>query len=206
MNEEWYILPLVRQWVSRIAVGARYALWAMAILAVVELVCYLGGVILVGVAAGLVSQVLVWVCTLLLALLMPWCHMVLLAERGVELMRYLAWLNVFFAGGLVLCFGYTLATSDLLMVNQGYWPALVSLLTFCIMLVNVVKMAAAPVHVQVRLVVVPLVILVIYVIDSQGFVLLSCLFKLVLAWMLTSPLRWLASAAPAIIALPPKED
>lgn len=206
MNEEWYILPLVRQWVSRIAVGARYALWAMAILAVVELVCYLGGVILVGVAAGLVSQVLVWVCTLLLALLMPWCHMVLLAERGVELTRYLAWLNVFFAGGLVLCFGYTLATSDLLMVNQGYWPALVSLLTFCIMLVNVVKMAAAPVHVQVRLVVVPLVILVIYVIDSQGFVLLSCLFKLVLAWMLTSPLRWLASAAPAIIALPPKED
>ena len=71
-------------------------------------------------------------------------------------------------------------------------------------LINLPRMAAAPWQLQVKLVLLPLLLLLVLFFDIPGLVLACAGLKLLTAFTASNPLRQLAAAAPRIISLPPR--
>ncbi|MBR5889634.1 MAG: hypothetical protein IKY92_06295 [Akkermansia sp.] len=199
---EYPILPAVRQLVSRLAAAARYALLACAVLAVVEpllLVLYLP---LGGIACGLVSSFLLQVAVVLVVLVAVWCHVVLLAGRGNVITRWMLAACSCLAPIAPVSWVYTLFSGELLLYRQGELILILCIVLLLAAALNIPRMAAARWQLQLRVLLLPLLLLLVLCCDVPGLVLPCAALKVLATWVAASPLRMLQSVAPRIIAMP----
>ncbi|MBR1981607.1 MAG: hypothetical protein IKA23_02525 [Akkermansia sp.] len=202
---EYHILPQVKKTVGRCAAGARYVLWGCAVLALAELVLLPLRMPLAGILCGMVSGFLFALGVALVAVLVAWCHSVLLAGRGVVVTRWLVRIGAGLAPLLPLCWGYTLLSGGLLLYRQAELPLILGVIMLGAAVANIPRMAAAPWQLQVRVVALPLLLLLIYCTDVPGLLVFCAVFKLLAAWVAAAPLRLLADFAPRIISMPETE-
>ena len=201
---EYHILPVVRLWIARLSAVTRYTLVACAISALLEPLLLIAHLPLPGIACGLVSTVFLYTGICLLMLLTAWSHTVLLAERGNVITRWLAWVGAILAPLAPAGWIYTFFSGKLLLYRQGELPFILTTLLFLTALINLPRMAAAPWQLQVKLVLLPLLLLLVLFFDIPGLVLACAGLKLLTAFTASNPLRQLAAAAPRIISLPPR--
>lgn len=209
-RDEYLIFPAVKRAVARVAKATAWGLVGVALL-------WLAGLLIVVVSLALCDSVSVgaWdaaclalvTCLreLLLSLLLPclflqalWCHLVLLAGRGLFITRWLLAALFFFAFLHTVCHVYVLATGELLLVNQFLLPALLYSVLPCVFVLNWFHMAAAPLRLRVLLLLFLLTLMGQYILNGSVLLLLLPAF----GWV---PLRALAQIAPLIVSLPPKE-
>lgn len=201
---EYHILPVVRLWIARLSTATRYTLVACAVSALLEPLLLIAHLPLPGIACGLISTVFLYTGICLLMLLAAWSHTVLLAERGNVITRWLAWVGALLSPLAPICWGYTLFSGKLLLYRQGELPYILSTLLLVTALINLPRMAAAPWQLQVKLVLLPFLLLLVLITDIPGLVLACAGLKLLTAFTASNPLRQLAAAAPRIISLPPR--
>lgn len=201
---EYHILPVVRLWIARLSTATRYTLVACAVSALLEPLLLIAHLPLPGIACGLISTVFLYTGICLLMLLTAWSHTVLLAERGNVITRWLAWVGAILAPLAPAGWIYTFFSGKLLLYRQGELPFILTSLLFLTALINLPRMAAAPWQLQVKLVLLPLLLLLVLFFDIPGLVLACAGLKLLTAFTASNPLRQLAAAAPRIISLPPR--
>lgn len=202
---EYHLLPIVRQSVAWLACAARYLLVACAALAGAELLLLLLHQPLCGIACGLASAFLLLLCIALVVLLAMWSHAVLLAEQGAFFSRWLLRLCAILAPVAPLSWGYTMVTGKLLLYRQAELPLILCVVLLLAALLNIPNMAAANWKLQVRVAVLPLLLLVVLGFDTPGFIIIALVAKGLAAWVGGRLLRELQSVAPRIISMPEKE-
>lgn len=200
---EYHILPVVRQWVARLSTATRYTLIACAALALLEPLLLIARLPLPGIACGMLSTVFLYTGISLLVILTAWSHTVLLAGRGNVITRWLVWVGALLSPLAPICWVYTLINGKLLLYRQGELPVILATLLLVTSLINLPRMAAAPWQLQVKLVLLPLLLLLVLITDIPGLVLVCAGLKLLTAFVGGNPLRQLTAAAPRIISLPP---
>ncbi len=201
---EYHILPVVRLWIARLSTATRHTLVACAVFALLEPLLLIAHLPLPGIACGLLSTVFLYTGISLLVILAAWSHTVLLAERGNVITRWLAWVGAILAPLAPAGWIYTFFSGKLLLYRQGELPFILTTLLFLTALINLPRMAAAPWQLQVKLVLLPLLLLLVLFFDIPGLVLACAGLKLLTAFTARNPLRQLAAAAPRIISLPPR--
>lgn len=203
---EYHILPAVRQLAARLARTARFTLLLCALTALAEPLLLVSHLLLPGIACGMVSTFLLYVSLSLLVILTAWCHSVLLAGRGLTITRWLVWTGAILSPLAPVCYAYSLCCGRLLLYRQAELPFILVLLLLLTALANLPRMAAAPWHTQLRLVLLPLLLLLVLCTDAPGLILACTALKLLSFLAASTPLRELATAAPRIISLPPTGD
>ncbi len=202
---EYHLLPFVKRTVAVLASTTRYTLTACAVLALAELALLPLRFPVAAILCGLISSFLLPLGTALLAVLVAWCHAVLLAGQGMLLSRWLVRVGAVLAFFVPICWGYSYMTGRLLLYRQAELPLILGLLILGAALCNIPKMAAAPWQLQVRVVVLPLLLLAAYCFDVPGGLVFCSVAKILAAWVAAQPLRLLASYAPRIISMPEKD-
>ena len=202
---EYHLLPVVKRCAGHLATALRWVLVACALLAVAELVLLPLHQVLAGILCGIVSSFLLQLGLCLLVVLAAWCHAVLLAEQGTVVTRWLLRVGAILSPLAPICWAYTLFSGELLLYRQAELPLILGVLLLVAALVNIPRMAAARWHLQLRVVVLPLLLLLVQLCDVPGLLWICAVFKLLAAWLAFSPLRLLASLAPRIISMPDKE-
>lgn len=200
---EYLILPAVRNTAARLATGTRYCLYACAGLALAEPLFLLSYQPMAGITCGLLSTLLLHVVFTLLTILAVWCHIVLLAERGSVITRWIVSVAAILAPLSPVCWVYTLCCGKLLLYRQAELPAILGVVLLLVAVVNIPRMAAAKWQLIARITVLPLLLLLIVGADAPGLVLACAALKLLAAFLASNPLHQLAAAAPRIISLPP---
>lgn len=202
MAIEYHLLPPVKTTVAHAATVLRYVLTVCAALALAELVLLPLHMPLAGIACGLVSAFLLQLALALLVLLAAWCQPVLLAGQGNFVARWLVRVGALLAPLAPVCWLYSMLSGELLLYRQAELPLILGVLLVVAAVVNVLRMAAAPWKLQLRIVALPVLLLVALVCDAPGVLLYGAVFKLLAAWVAAGPLHKLAAVAPRIIAMP----
>ena len=199
---EYHILPVVKWSAGHLATALRWVLVACALFTVAELVLLPLHQVLAGILCGMVSSFLMQLGLCLLVVLAAWCHAVLLAEQGSVVTRWLLRVGAILAPLAPICWVYTLFAGELLLYRQAELPLILVVLLLLAALVNIPRMAAARWHLQLRVVVLPLLLLLAQVSDAPTLLWACAACKLLAAWLAFSPLRQLASLASRIISMP----
>ena len=199
---EYHILPAVRQVVAWLAAAARWVLVACAVLALAEPVLLLLRLPLGGIACGLVSAFLLQLAVALVVLVATWGHAVLLAGQGNVVTRWLLRVCAVLAPVAPFSWVYTLMSGELLLYRQSELSLFLCVVLLLAALLNIPRMAAARWQLQLRVAVVPLVLLLALCCDVPGLVLPCVVLKVLGAWLAVVPLRGLQSMAPRIISMP----
>lgn len=199
---EYPILPAVRRLVTILAAAARYSLAGCAVLALAEPVLLVLRVPLGGIACGLASAFLLQLAVALVVLVSAWCHVVLLAGQGNVVTRWMLGLAAMLTPVGPVSWVYTLLSGELLLYRQGELSLVMCVALLMAALLNIPRMAAARWQLQLRVVVVPLVLLLVLCCDVPGLVLPCLVLKVLAAWLAAAPLRALQSVAPRIISMP----
>lgn len=202
---EYHILPVVRQWVARLSTATRHTLVACAVLGLLEPLLLMAHLPLPGIACGLLSTVFLHAGICLLVILAAWSHTVLLAGRGNIITRWLVWVGALLAPLAPVSWIYTLFSGKLLLYRQAELSLILATLLFLTALTNLPRMAAAPWRLQLRLILLPILLLLVLSADIPGLVPACAGLKLLAALAASGPLRQLAAAAPRIISLPPRD-
>lgn len=200
-RDEYLIFPVVKRAVAvlaKVTLGLYIAaalMWLVG-LGVLCTAPYDGAALfLMAVGLGKVLSALAVPCLYVLAL---WCHHVLLAGRGMAVTRWLLLFLLFFAFLHPACASYTLATGQLLLVNQALLPAVLYTVLPCVFLFNLGLMAALPLRYRMLLMCFLLSLLGQYIMQGSFLILLTPCFAFV-------PLRLLARYAPQIVGLPQRK-
>ena len=202
---EYPILPAVRRLVAILAAAARYALVACAWLALAEPLLFMLYLPLGGIACGMASSFLLQVAVALVVLVATWGHMVLLAGQGIVVTRWMLVACAWLAPVSPVCWVYTLFSGKLLLYRQEELPFILCVVLLLAVLLNIPRMAAARWQLQLRVALVPLLLLLVLCCDVPGMVLPCLVFKVLSAWLAAAPLRGLQSAAPRIISMPERD-
>lgn len=205
-NDEFLILPGVKNTVGRLAALARTGLILCAVLSVAEILCFSYLYLQSGIFCGILSSFILNLELTALSLLVIWCHDTLLPERGYGFTRLLSYLAFFFAATWFVCGIYSTFTGKTLLLNQGLLPFISCILLFFIHLTNLPNMAAASRSLKIQLSIFPLLMMLIFLCDQPGGILIAAIGKLALLLLLARPLRQLADIAPRIISMPQKEE
>lgn len=203
---EYPVLPVVRQIVAKLATAARYILIASAGLGLAEPALLLLYQPLVAIVCGMISTLLLHVGLALVVILAIWCHLVLLAGGGAFITRWLLAACAMLAPLSPICWIFTLFSGRLLLYRQGELPLLLCLVLLFSAIMNLPRMAAAPRKLQACVIALPVLLLLAFCTNAPGFIIICLVFKLLAALLARKPLRLLASAAPRIISLPPKDN
>ena len=202
---EYHILPPVKNAIGKCAAVARLVLWGCALLALAELVLLPLRLPLAAILSGMVSGAMLALGIALVAVLTAWGHTVLLAGRGWMLSRWMLNIGALLSPLLPICWLYTICLGEPLLYRQGELPLILAVLMLFAALVNIPRMAAAPWQLQVRVVLLPFMLLLAYCCDVPGLLVGSVVFKLLAAWVASTPLHQLADFAPRIISMPEKD-
>lgn len=205
-NEDFLILPAVRNAVGASARIALIGLMLSAVLGVAEILLLSSGILRVGIICGMTGSIILALEAGILSLLAAWCHRVLLFQRGYFLTACLAGTVIILSLAWPTCLIYSLLTGKLLLINQGVLPILIYPTLLLMHLFNLPNMAAASPGLKVRLGIFPLLLLLIYLFDQSGGLLFASIGKLMLWVLLAGPLRQLADLAPRVISMPEKSD
>lgn len=204
-RDEWLILPMVRQAVSKLAACAAWLSIIMAVTALIELLLLVSGVPL-GVVFGFISHL----CGVLLlvsgVLLLPWCLVVLTAHRGGQITRTLALFAALFAVLHALCEALLWVGGISLLPQQGVLPLLLVFVSVCVIFLNWGNLEAASPVLRVRLMGGFLFYLFALISDTPDVFMLGAVFKIACCWAVFRPLRCLSDMAVRVIGLPPVEE
>lgn len=204
-RDEWLILPVVRGWVGRMAAACAWLAAGYAVSAAAEIAAGVAG-FSVSVLFGLLTQAAGQLFFLLYLPLALWCHIVLLAGRGLLLTRGMLLFCLLMAFVHLACLLFTLCTGETLLVQQGLLPLLLTVLLQLGGIFNWGRMAAAPLLLKLRGMAAPLLWLCAYVTDAPETLPAAVFFKALLCLCVFVPLRRLAYYAPLIVSLPPLES
>ncbi len=130
-----------------------------------------------------------------LGLLLPWCHIVLLARRGAKMSLY--------ASLLVLPI---VALNLLTIVNfelRGLLSSSVLSIIFLCSIINQGKMAAAPLRMRIAIFALPILLILYFAFAEAGAILISLPLAIAIAVCGYPLLRQLSKNAPYIAGLPP---
>lgn len=199
---EYHLLPVIRAAVSRLSTGARYSLAGCAALALAELLLLLLRLPLPGILCGMGSTFMLSVSLALLTIAAMWGHTVLLAGQGVFITRWLLRVCAILAPVAPVSWLVLIITGAPLLYRQAEIPFMLAGLLLAAATVNIPRMAAAPWQLQLRIVLVPVLLLVVLVCDLPGMLLPCIAAKILVWWVAAKPLRLLAWAAPRIISMP----
>lgn len=202
---EYHLLPVVKRTVGVLAQLCCYTLVASAALSLAELLLLPLHLAVPGILCGMISAALLPLGVALLAVLAAWGHAVLLAGQGMGLTRWLVRLAALLAPLVPVCWVYTMAFNQLLLYRQSELPLILGCILLVAAVLNIPRMAAASVGLQVRVVALPLLLLAAYCTDAPGLLVFCAVFKLLAAWCGAALLRMLASFAPRIISMPEKD-
>lgn len=205
-NEDFLILPAVKGTIGSLARITLIGLMLSAVLSVAEIWLLSSGNLRIGIICGVAGSLLLAFEAVFLSLLAAWCHRVLLFQRGYLLTGCLAYACIMLSMAWPICRAYSLLTDKLLLVNQGLLPMLTCVFLLLIHLFNLPNMAVASLWLKIRLGIFPLLMLLVYICDQPGLILMACIGKLILWIILAGPLRQLADIAPCIISMPPTEE
>lgn len=204
MKDDFYIYPAVKKAASYIASACGWILIICCVLSVLEIALAMGGLLGAAIAFGAVSQLLFFVQLSMLGLLTLWCHTVLLGDRGTAISHFLCLLSIPFILLLPITQVYALVTHESLITNQEIYPFIICLILLLTALLNIPKMAAAPLLLKLRIVFFPFFLLGIAVTDFPGLLPIALAFKLGAAALAAGPLFQLANLAPRLVSMPEK--
>ena len=205
-NNEFLILPGVKNTVGKLSALARTGLVLCAVAGVAEILCFSHDLPTVGIICGILSSFILNLELTALSLLCIWCHDTLLPERGYGFTRFLGYLAFFFAAAWFVCGIYSTFTGKTLLLNQGLLPFISCIQLFFIHLTNLPNMEAASRPLKIRLSIFPPLMMLIFLCDQPGGILIATIGKLTLLLLLAHPLRQLADIAPRVISMPQKEE
>lgn len=207
MDPELLIHPAAKRAVSVVSYLGLATAFVTAAAAALELVAAEAGAVGLSLAGGIVGELALALLTSLSALLAPWCHLVLLAERGVPETRLIALLN---AAAAFLLAVLTLAglVSGRLYVHpwQLDLPVICAAALGSVIVFNLPNMRAANRRLRAALVLIPVLILAAYVTNVPQLVLWNDVCKIALGTTAVPVLQKLARCAPLITSLPAQKS
>lgn len=201
-QDEYLLFPMVRNAVAHMANTAAWMAVLAAALAVAELALLVIGLpigLLCGAASALCAAFLLGI----VGLLLPWCQIVLFAERGYSLTRYLFLFLGFFTLCHVVCTLYQMLASVPLLPQQWQLPLILPPLLLITAGANWNKTAALPTKTHIRIAMSFLFYTLAMICDIPAMLPVCLIFKIICAVLAFRPLRQLAALAPRVIDLPP---
>lgn len=203
MNRERLIAPDVLRLVSRTAGAGQLAALLIPVLCLAEPAAWFAGFPGVSMIIGCISDALCLALLALISMLCPWCHEVLVAERGSPVTRFLSLLTGLFGLFLLLDTIYSAFTQYDLLTNRDLATLGLSLGLSFTVIININNIAAAPLWLRLSLAVAGVCYIgCVLCIGIIPLLLPFTLLKLVSALLLAKPLAILRRNAPRIASLP----
>lgn len=206
MNAEVLIYPVVRALVAKLAaLGAGVAL-ACALTAAGELILAPLGHPEAALFAGSLSELFMSLFLALIMWLALWCHMVLLAGRGMELTRYFLLVAAVLSLLMPVCSGYLMFAGEPLLLRQADLPLICTLLLAICVYLNLPRGVAAG-WIRLSLLSVFAAASLLYALSNvQAFVWINDLLKILACGAIWHPLRELSRYTQRVVALPPLDE
>lgn len=206
MNDSVYIYPIVKKTIAALAATGGWLLIICLILAVMEIVLAMGGFIENAINCGSAAQFLFFILLSILGILTLWSHSVLLGDRGVIVSHFFCIIGIPFIILLPITQAYSIITNDELIENQAFFPYFVCVIILQAAILNIPKMAAAPLSLRWRIALFPLMILGVAITDFPGLLPIALLFKIGATALGSGLLFRLSGYAPRIINMPEKHQ
>ncbi len=204
MTVELLIYPMVRECVARIAAVSAGVAMCCAVSATGELVLAPFSVP-AALFVGSVSEVLMSILLTMLAWVAWWCHVVLLAGRGMELTRYAMLPVAVLSSLLPVCTFYAHMTGVYLLLHQADLPCICTALLLLCIILNLPRAKAAGVGMLVLIVLFGVSSLLYALTNVAALVWLSDICKSIACVAIYVPLRKLSRYARLVVSLPPVE-
>lgn len=203
MTLEVLIYPALRALVSKLsALSASLAL-VCAVTAAGELVLAPMGELEAALFSGSLSELCMSLLLAVVLWIALWCHLVLLAGRGMEWTRYMLLVAATLGLLMPVCVVYMALMGEPLLLRQAELPLICSfLLAFCVYL-NWPRGVAAGRTVLILLSVFVTAAFLYALTNEPILVWVSNLLKIVACAAIYYPLRALQRYAPRVVALPP---
>lgn len=206
MKRDWQILPGVKRLVTALAWGGvGMAVITMAGSALELLVALFGG----GAAAlafGLTAQISMIYLICICCCLMPWCHDVLLAGRGLFETRLIAQLGSIAALLLAVLNTAGLGSGHYLHPWQPHLPCVCAAALAVVLITNLPNMGAAGRLHRIAIILLPLSMLGSYVTNTPELFVWNDLCNITCGALAMGHLRRLGQSAPYIDGMPPTRE
>lgn len=206
MKDELLIYPIVRAFVAKLAGMAAGLATATAVCALGELLLAPMGFIGVALFAGSLSELFMSLLLAIVAWVALWCHLVLLAGRGIEWTRYGVLMVAVLSLLMPVCTAYLMLTGKPLLLRQADLPLIcTAFLALCVLLNLPRGVAAGRLHLALISVFAGMALLY-GLTNLPEMVWVNDLCKIVACGAVWYPLRALSCYACCVVALPPLED
>lgn len=204
-KDEWYIYPLIRKTVGKLASACAVMLLLSALSAATELLLLNSGALLPGLVCGLCSELMFALALCGWCLLHAWGHRVLLACGGVPGTWFLSHLAAIFSIIMAGCAVYSTLSGQPTELNYPAIPLLICPLLLIDIAVNFNNMAALSLGRRLLLPLVVIAVLGVTLTAHPALLVINIALKIALAATAAPLLRSLAQLAPQIISLPETE-
>lgn len=203
MTPEVLIYPAVRALVAKLAGFAAGVALACALAAAGELILAPLGCVGSALFVGSLSELLMSLFLMVVVWLALWCHMVLLAGRGMEFTRYLLLVGAVLALLMPVCTAYQILVGEFLLLRQDDLPVIVTLLLALSVYLNLPRGVAAGWGKLSAISVFAAAALLYALTNVQALVWVNDVLKIVACGTMWYPLRGLSRYALRVVALPP---
>lgn len=201
-DSSFTILPGVKNGIGHLARACRYIMIFCAVSSLLEFILLHIGFLVGGLISGVLSQISLSFVFCILGLLIAWSHVVLLAEQGWMITRYLSICLALFAILCPICDIWLYLTTTPLLINQALLaPALCVAWLICL-ICNLGFMAAATWKLQIGVLAMPLVLLALILTGHPELLLINIALKILTAAIGCRIMKQLSDIAPRIISLP----
>lgn len=203
MNDELLIYPVVRSFVAKLAGLAAGVAASVAVCALGELLLAPGGYLGVALFMGALAELLMGMLLAIVPWVALWCHLVLLAGRGIESTRYVLLVGAVLSLLMPPCTLYLLVVGEPLLPQQADLPLICnSILVLCVLL-NLHQGVAAGRFILGMISVFVIVAFLYGLTNTPDMVLFNDLCKIISCGAVWYPLRALSHYAKRVVAMPP---
>ena len=204
MNDQWYIYPIVRQFItglsrflcSLIVVSALMALTEFLLMAASE------SYLLPALFCGNLSDILFALILIGMTIIAAWSHQVLLAGRGLLLTRILCHTAIILSIAYFICRLYTTFTGTALLIRQAEAPYIIWGILLLTAILNLGNMSAAPITSRVLLFALLISTLAVIMCEGPELWIFGIAAKILLLFISLPVFKRLATTAVAVIAMP----
>lgn len=204
MNEEWYIYPVVRKLISKLANSCRILAIICAVAAIAEIVLLIAGAIPPALICGTASEICFFLMYVGITILLRWSHYVLLAGQGMSVTRFFTLVGVIMGVIMLVCELYTVIMHEPLLIRQHEAPLLIWIILFSTVTINYNRAATAPHRWRLLPIGFSLALLAVLITPGPNLLLWNAAAKVLLAVTAAPMLRKLSAIAPLIVSMPDK--
>ena len=202
MPDDVLIYPALRALVAKLATWAAGLALLCALSALAELLLAPVGLVGVALFCGSLSELLMSLLQPLVIWVGLWCHMVLLAGRGMELTRYGLLTVAVLALMMPVCTLYLLLVDEPLLLRQAELPLICNVVLAVCVLLNLPRGTAAGWWRLVLLSAYAIMAVFYSLTNMPELVWLSDICKIAACAAIYYPLRALSRYAPRVVSLP----